>query len=117
MSYKVLVCGGRDYANQAYLTFVLDQAHKSRAITEIIHGAARGADALARDWATKNKIMQTPFPADWERHGKSAGILRNLEMLKESQPDLVLAFPGGKGTAHMCKIAAASGVRIVKSPI
>jgi len=53
-----------------------------------------------------------PFPADWSRHGKSAGPIRNRQMLIEGRPDIVVAFPGGKGTANMIKQAVEAGVKV-----
>ena len=51
-------------------------------------------------------------PADWKRHGRAAGPIRNGEMLKD-RPDLVVAFPGGKGTANMVTQATNAGIEIV----
>jgi hypothetical protein len=51
-------------------------------------------------------------PADWNKHGRSAGFRRNLEMA-EMQPDVVLACPGGRGTANMVEIARSKGLRVV----
>ena len=45
------------------------------------------------------------FPADWAKHGKAAGPIRNAEMLTEFLPDYIVAFPGGKGTADMLRKA------------
>lgn len=95
------------------MALILDYAHKSDSISVLIHGAARGADTLARDWAHRNGITAEAYPADWARDGKSAGPLRNLRMLADGKPDLVIAFAGGKGTAHMRKVARAHGVLVV----
>lgn len=54
------------------------------------------------------------FPADWDKYGKRAGYLRNVQMLDEGKPDLVVAFPGGKGTAMMVKLAKERGVRVIE---
>jgi hypothetical protein len=80
----------------------------------IIHGEAKGADSLAKDWAKSRNIEQIGFPAQWDKYGKSAGFFRNTEMLKVGKPDIVVAFPGGPGTAMMCKIAEAEGVEVRK---
>jgi hypothetical protein len=34
-------------------------------------------------------------------------------MLRQAKPDVVVAFPGGKGTRDMCKKAAREGIPIV----
>ncbi len=107
---KVLVCGGRRFNNQASVNAVLD----ALPVTTVIHGGARGADTCAANWAATHTTVGTEsFPADWEKHGRSAGIIRNAQMLKEGQPDLVVAFTGGRGTADMVRRAKGAGVRVL----
>ena len=98
---RLLVCGGREYANRTNVYVTLDHLHRKRGITCIIAGAARGADSLAADWARSRGITLEEYPADWARFGKQAGPLRNTRMLDEGRPDGVLAFPGGTGTLNM----------------
>lgn len=92
---------------------VLDQLHEKHKITTIIHGNARGADTLSGLWAKKNKINAQIFPAQWSKYGRAAGPIRNQHMLSESQPDLVVAFPGGKGTQNMVQISKKNGTRVI----
>ena len=108
---RVLVCGGRDFSDYAMMGRIL--ARYQDRIGVIIHGAARGADQLAWRWAVATGIPHEPFPADWNEHGKAAGPIRNQQMLDEGKPDLVIAFPGGKGTNDMVRRAIDSGVTVV----
>jgi hypothetical protein len=78
----------------------------------VVAGAARGADTLAADWARENHIAVEEHPAKWDELGKAAGAVRNLEMLGTGV-DGVIAFPGGRGTAHMVLISEAAGVPVV----
>ena len=112
---RLLVCGGRDFNNQSRVFHVLYKIHEKRPITEIIHGDARGADSLAGRWAQIEHIKETAVPADWDTHGKAAGLLRNQQML-EMKPDGVVAFPGGRGTAHMVRIAKQEGITVMEIP-
>lgn len=114
MQQKVLVCGGRDYDDENSLKMVLDAAHSANQIVMLIHGAARGADTLAEQWAEANGVTSNAYPADWKRDGKAAGPIRNQRMLDECKPHLVIAFPGGKGTADMISRSEAAGVPVVK---
>jgi len=121
--YRVLVCGGRGYGkrwddHQSSIVTDTQAVHKlhntlqeildnSLAVdTElvIVHGAAAGADNLASSWAKSKHVREMQFPANWSG-GNSAGIERNIEMLETSEPDLIVAFPGGRGTAHMVGLA------------
>lgn len=110
--YRVLVCGGRDYADVPTVAAILDGLDPSP--TLIIHGAARGADECAWRWACQNFVADAAFPADWKTHGRAAGPIRNQQMLDRSKPHLVIAFPGGAGTADMVRRAKAAGVPVVE---
>ena len=113
MSIRVLVCGGRDYTDEDKVFEVLDTVHQGEFISTILHGAAKGADTLANRWALINKVYIESYPADWSL-GKKAGPIRNKQMLEDGEPDLVVAFPGGKGTANMVKLAQEAGVEVME---
>lgn len=114
---RILVCGGRDYADQAMLFGVLDMAAEKGPINAIIQGdCPKGADKLARMWALSRNEHLERFPADWDAHGKAAGPIRNQQMLDEGRPTKVFAFPGGRGTADMVRRAKAAGVPVFQFP-
>ena len=71
---------------------------------------------MAFRWAAERNVFQRVFFAKWALIGRGAGPLRNQQMLREGKPDLVLAFPGGKGTAHMVRIARKAGVPVQEVP-
>lgn len=116
VSQRVLVCGGRDFTDRVQLYDILDRHHQTVGINLIIHGAARGADTLAWQWACDRILPDASFPADWKTHGKGAGLIRNTQMLTKGKPDLVIALPGGRGTADMVSKAKAAGVRVIEIP-
>lgn len=109
---KIIVCGGRDYSNQAFLEEWLDRLNQSGQVSAVIHGGASGADTRAGVWAKKRGVPVRVFPADWKAHGKAAGPRRNARMLEE-RPDAVVAFPGGRGTDDMVRQATRAGVRVL----
>jgi len=98
---KVLVCGGRDFDDVIMLHETLDKVHQKYDDLFIIHGDAPGADRMAGKWARLNGVHYAAVPALWNFYGNKAGPLRNLAMLQYLEPDAVVAFPGGSGTAHM----------------
>jgi hypothetical protein len=113
MTTRYLICGGRDFADQALLDKALGALilHPEDAV--IIHGAARGADKMGANWGFNHGAAVEAYPADWDRHKKAAGFIRNQAMLDVGKPDVVLAFPGGNGTADMVRRARAQGVIVI----
>ncbi len=110
---RVLVTGGRDYADKEYIFHVLDRWHAERGIECIIEGDASGADSIAGLWAQERGVPLQTYPAQWEL-GKKAGMLRNLQMLIEGKPNVVIAFSGGNGTDNMVEIAEKNGIPVVR---
>lgn len=113
---RILVCGGRDYRNHLHLSQVMSEASsefgsKDDPVT-VIHGGARGADDLAGQWAELNDLAVEVYPANWKADGKAAGPIRNSRMLTDGKPDLVIAFPGGRGTADMISKAKRAGILV-----
>lgn len=109
---KVLVTGGRDYADATLVGLALNGLAREHGEITIIEGGATGADALARQWAIRRSLPCITVLADWATHGKAAGPWCNQLMLDRHKPDLVLAFPGGRGTADMVRRARAAGVPV-----
>lgn len=109
---KVLVCGGRNFQDYDLLMNTLDALDPQP--TLIIEGGAMGADRHARMWACNRGIEFNTYRADWEHYGRSAGHRRNADMLKYGQPELVVAFPGGRGTANMIEQAQKKGVNVME---
>ncbi len=97
---RLLVCGGRTYDDKAQLFADLDAIHANPGIALIITGGANGADKLAEKWAADRDVPLSVYPADWSK-GLFAGPARNQKMVDFGRPDLVLACPGGNGTADM----------------
>lgn len=111
---KVIICGGRNFDDRNYVMRVLNALNEQCRFTLVIEGGARGADTLAREWAKRAGIPCQTFKADWNGFAqKRAGKVRNLKMLREGKPDMVIGFPGGIGTAHMLRISTEAKVRVV----
>lgn len=109
---KVLVCGGRDFQDKKALTRTLWRIHHENKITMIIHGGARGADTMAGGIARASGIQEVICPANWDKHGKGAGHIRNSAMLNLA-PDLVVACQGGRGTEDMMNISSQAGYEVI----
>lgn len=112
---RILVCGGRDFASAGVLEKFLDALHEGPRgpVDRLIHGGARGADTLAGEWAKQRGIDCIAYEANWALEGRAAGPIRNKRMLDEGNPDLVIAFPGGRGTANMTRQATDRGFEVI----
>jgi len=108
---RVLVCGGRKYNDWSTVALALDKLQETFGIVTVISGGATGGDTLAVRWGVEQEKDVQIYPADWTK-GRSAGPQRNKRMLREGKPDMVLAFPGGRGTENMKALAREAGVPV-----
>lgn len=108
---NIIIAGCRDFYNYDFFKSNVEAIFSGiqEEIT-IIEGGAKGADYLAKQYAIENKIKYKEYPADWEKYGKKAGILRNLEMSKVG--NMLIAFWDNvsTGTKNMIKVAKDNGL-------
>lgn len=125
---RLLVCGGRTFGWEMeeykfiikklnllsceYTDFTKPEKYLPDIV--IIEGGAKGVDNVALDWALCNFCTYETYEADWTTHNKATGPIRNRRILEEGKPDLVVAFPGGKGTANMVKQAKQAGIKVIE---
>ena len=106
---KVLCCGGRDFDD----IDLVESTLRDLAMSELIHGAANGADQTCAKYCLENKNCKiTEVPADWDAFGKSAGHKRNAEMIA-MEPDFVVAFWDGKSKGTKGTIDLARKEKII----
>ena len=118
-SLVIAAGGGRDLAwPQQRIAAELLARSGGRLVHLLLHGGARGADAAIGRAAQQLGWSSAVMPAQWERHGRAAGPIRNRELLEQAiakavahtSPGslasvLVVAFPGGAGTASLVQQA------------
>lgn len=125
--HYVCFTGGRDVAGPAVELAMLDILTFMKSFygvgLRVMHGDARGVDTIAGQTAVDLGIVCKAFPADWGR-GKRAGIERNEKMAgllvsweQQGHSVEVIAFPGGRGTAHMAEFSAQLGLNVTRIPI
>lgn len=107
---SALVCGGRTFNDYDLVCSVLDRLLLYR----IVEGGAQGADLLGRKYAQEHMLSYMTFPAQWAKYGKSAGPRRNKQMLEEGGVNLIVAFPGGMGTANMIRQGYEAGLEVIQ---
>lgn len=108
--FILLVAGSRTFNDASLLYDKLDFYLQGREEVLIVHGGARGADSLANKYAKDRNYKTKVFLPDWNRYGKKAGILRNIEMfeyISKYQNIGCVVFWDGKsrGTANGIKLA------------
>ena len=114
------VVGSRSFHDYDRLKEVLDREIKNARLYKperniwIVSGGARGADTLARRYAYSRypDIEYTEYKPDWEKYGKKAGMVRNLEIVRNSNH--IVAFWNGKskGTKHTIATARRAGKNV-----
>lgn len=88
-------------------------------VTCVVSGGAKGADQFGEKWASENGLEIKQFLAEWDKHGKRAGPLRN-KVMAENAHGLVAVWDGSsRGTLSMIELAKAAGLRsyIVRTDI
>lgn len=111
--FRVIIAGGRLFDDYIYLKESMDYLLQN--INDeiiVVCGKARGADTLGEKYAKERGYVINYFPADWDKHGKAAGYIRNEEMAKNA--DALVAFWDGKsrGTKNMIELANQYGLRV-----
>lgn len=119
--FRIIITGGRkresslDYTRLDNAIWVLDHTGLLTGHPAIIQGGcATGIDALARKVAEEYDIRMETFPANWKKHGRAAGPIRNQQMANAGA-DLCLAFPSAcksTGTWDMIRKAVAAGIDV-----
>jgi len=117
---RIIICGDRRWTDYELIKKFVDNSKNQ--IELLIEGEAPGADSHARNAAMEtgieNKIVK--FPAEWNKYGRAAGLIRNQQMLdfllRYDGKKMVFAFHDNlersKGTKHMLKIAKKAGVQV-----
>ena len=113
----IVVTGTRRPTSEDRICQALDNVvERADGPVRIVHGNEPGVDTVAEQWAIDNAMESDVYPANWEEEGRTAGTDRNYLMMREAQPDMVLAFPEGNtpGTQQIIKLAQLEGVPVEK---
>src|ERR1044072_2144882 len=75
---RVLVCGSRNLSEKRRREVIdaLEYFWRRNPLV-VIHGNAKGADTIAKEWAFERGVGHVPFHADWDKYGRKAGPIRN----------------------------------------
>lgn len=105
----VMIGGSRNFNDYDYLKRNIEMYN----ISKIISGGAKGADTLAEQYAKENNIPFECYPAEWNKYGKKAGIIRNKIMIDKA--DFCVFFWDGKspGTKFSIEYAKKKGKKYI----
>lgn len=113
---RLLVTGDRNWKDEGIIHAVLTLMADTYPDLVVIHGGANGADSIAGDIAESLEIKTLEFKADWNKHGRAAGPIRNQRMLDEGKPTAVMAFHkdlrSSRGTLDMCRRARSANLPV-----
>ena len=109
---NVIVAGGRHFNNYPILEGRLNIILANLLDVCIISGGARGADALGELYAKSNNLPCKVFKADWDKHGKAAGHIRNREMAEYSEYCVVFWDGVSRGSKNMIDTATKLGLNV-----
>lgn len=107
---KIAVVGSRSFKDRERLFKELDLFHLDKPISLIISGGAIGADSLAEDWAKSRGVSTQIFLPDWKTHGKSAGFIRNQDIISACEECVAFWDGESRGTLHSINLAKAKGL-------
>lgn len=111
---RILICGDRNWTNYDVILKSLSDEHQRESVEVVIQGEATGADVMGKQAAIQLGIPVLSFPADWRKHGRSAGPIRNRQQLKEGKPTKGLVYhdflENSKGTKDMTKVLQKNNV-------
>lgn len=110
---KVIIAGSRHIQGVGMLDFIESVVRASGFdVTEVVCGMAPGIDTYGREWADFKWKPVRKLPADWKKHGKAAGPIRNREMAKYADA-LILIWDGkSRGSANMLDQARVHGLQV-----
>ncbi len=105
----IAIVGSRTWVEDGRIAQIVSLIQRKHPDALIISGGARGVDTIAIRVAKRLGLSTKVYPADWDKHGKRAGFLRNQTLVSEA--DVVIAFWDGesRGTAHSIELAENAG--------
>jgi hypothetical protein len=107
---RTIIAGGRTITDPRLVSAAV--AHAGFEVSVVLSGAARGADRLGEEWAALRGIPVERYPADWNRHGRAAGPIRNREMIRHAEALLAIWDGASRGTADVIGAARQAGLQV-----
>lgn len=116
-NYRIAVIGSRGYRGRAIIPNILQSTfgyfRQFGKPVFISGGCKNSPDQWGQQWAVRNNIPCIIFPAEWQKHGKKAGLVRNKKIVDNA--DYLIAFWDGKshGTKYTIDLALQRGLPVI----
>jgi hypothetical protein len=108
---RTIIAGSREASWEQTLT-AIEQCPWKAQISLVVSGMARGADKFGEVWAGMNNVPIKRFPADWDKHGKAAGFIRNKQMADNADALIAIWDGASRGTKNMIELAELGSLRM-----
>ena len=110
---RVIIAGSRLIEDPEVVERAIRESEWEPQIHEVVSGCAPGIDTLGKLWAVARRLPVAEFPADWNKHGKAAGPMRNRQMAKYAHCLIAIPNPeGSRGTENMIQEARKEGLKV-----
>lgn len=111
-TFKVIIAGSRSFncfeTLENYCNYILQNKNS----IEIVSGNAIGADRLGEEYAKKYGLKLKIFKPDWDKYGKSAGYIRNVDMANYADAAIIFWNKKSRGSKHMIDISKKLGLSL-----
>lgn len=102
---KLAIVGSRDFP----YPWIISEYLKRKTFHEIVSGGASGVDTFAQEYAEVYGYPTTIFYADWKKYGKSAGFIRNKQIVEYATDVVAFQYDNSNGTQHTINLAQEAG--------
>ena len=106
---KVAIVGSRNFQDYERIVQGVERLKEHYPHLQILSGGARGVDRLAQRAAEYLGIPFKLFPANWEKYGRRAGMLRNEFLIRDADKVVAVWDGQSRGTANSIQWAKKLG--------
>jgi len=109
---RTIIAGSRHLTDCSIVHSIIAQCPWVNSVTTVVSGAAPGVDTCGELWATLNNKPFERYPADWNKHGRAAGPLRNQIMAERADALIAIPTADSRGTRDMIRRAEAMSLKV-----
>ena len=116
MSFRVIIAGNREWGDfgliERFCDKVLSRKIEAGEDITILSGHCRGVDLLGERYARARGFQVECYPADWEKYGRKAGVIRNEIMVQRADALIAIWDGQSRGTKNVIELAEKYGLLV-----